>query len=215
MRAMHPVLRPSACCQAASRISRAIPTSSPRAHRWQLANPFIHCSSITGRTSTSSPTTPRGALPRCTAKRVPLLSTQCHARCEDFTHMREELDNIHRPSVLAPSRVVPHGAADTLVCRSLWGWQHRHSLHVCPRLMSPVLCPPPCIYPHLCRRCGPLCPASGSLTSHLANNNSSHLAADTSSATTLESATSFPHRPSVIGKTPMFLLRRTSIHRGR
>ena len=98
---MHPVLRPSACCQAALRISRAIPTSSPRAHRWQLANPFIHCSSITGRTSTSSPTMPRGALPRCTAKRVPLLSTQCHARCEDFTHMREELDNIHRPSVLA------------------------------------------------------------------------------------------------------------------
>ena len=55
------------------------------------------------------------------------------------------------------------------------------------------------------------CLASGNLVSHLADNNSSHLAANTSSATMLESTTSFPYHPSIIGKMPMFLLR-PSLH---
>ena len=162
MRAIHPALRLSACRQAASRFSHTITTSSPRVHRWQLANPFVHRSSVTGRTSTSSPTTPRRALPHCTAQQVPLMSTQCHARCEDVMHTREELNNIHQPSVLAR--------------RASWGYRHPCSSHlmglatsspaVRPSLacgdpaydwlMSPVLCPLPCIHPHLCRRCGPL-----------------------------------------------------------
>jgi len=48
-------------------------------------------------------------LPRCTTQRVPSTSTRCHVRCEDFTHTREELDNLHWPSVLAR--------------RASWDWQ--------------------------------------------------------------------------------------------
>ena len=60
------------------------------------------------------------------------------------------------------------------------------------------------------------CLASGNLVSHLVDNNLSHLVADTSSTTMLESTTSFPYHPSIIGKMPMFLLHPllhcTSIH---
>jgi hypothetical protein len=57
--------------------------------------------------------------------------------------------------------------------------------------------------------------ASGNLVSHLVNNNSRDVAANTSSATMLGASTSFPHHLSVIVKMPMSSLRRASIHGAR
>ena len=91
--AMHAMLQLFVYRQAVSRFTCVVPLSSLCIHHWQLANPFVHHSSVTCRLATSSPT----------ARLSPVCSN--HA----------------------------------------YNW-----------LMSPVSCPPPCIYPHLYRRCRPL-----------------------------------------------------------